>query len=76
MYDPLHDKFPGENVSYPTSYWADVSGVPPKDNGVLEQSIDADVAIIGAGYTGLSCAYHLAKYHNIKSVVVEANKTA
>lgn len=76
MYDPLHDKFPGENVSYPTSYWADVSGVPPKDNGVLEQSINADVAIIGAGYTGLSCAYHLAKYHNIKAIVVEANKTA
>jgi glycine/D-amino acid oxidase-like deaminating enzyme len=76
MYDPLRDKSPGENLAYPTSYWAAVSGEPPQDDGVLERDAEVDVAIIGAGYTGLSCAYHLAKYHNINAMVLEANKTA
>lgn len=76
MYDPLHDTSPGQNLPYPNSYWADVSGEAPEDDGALEHDIDADVVIIGAGYTGLSCALHLAREHNIKAVVVEANQTA
>lgn len=76
MYDPLHDKTPGQNLAYPTSYWASMSGDAPEDDAILEHDIDADVVIVGAGYTGLSCALHLAREHNIKAVIVEANQTA
>lgn len=37
----------------------------------LDGTLDADVCIIGAGYTGLSCALHLAK-RGLKVVVLEA----
>ena len=80
MYDPLLDKSPGYNANYPKSYWADSLSVDNKldnqDDGQLEQDIDVEVAIIGAGYTGLSCALHLATEHGIKAHVFEANKTA
>jgi taurine dehydrogenase large subunit len=33
-----------------------------------------EVAIIGAGYTGLSAAFHLAARHGIEAVVLEANR--
>jgi len=80
MYDPMLDDFPGCGVDYPSSYWAEVSGgnreKKPEDDGQLEQEIDVDVAIIGAGYTGLSCALHLAREHGVKAHVFEANQTA
>ena len=76
MYDPLHDVSPGCGQPYPDSYWADISGTPPEHDGAVSQDIDADVAIIGAGYTGLSCALHLARNHGIKAHVIEANQTA
>jgi monoamine oxidase len=76
MYDPLHDKSPGCGKKYPDSYWADVSTNMPVDDGQVKQDIDVDVAIIGAGYTGLSCALHLAREHGIKAHVLEANNTA
>jgi glycine/D-amino acid oxidase-like deaminating enzyme len=53
------------------SYWgASAGGLSafPHLNG----SLTADVAIIGAGYTGLSAAYHLAKDHAVSAVVLEA----
>ena len=90
MYDPLHDKSPGCGEKYPKSYWAAVSGTrsvtssglvegssnQPDDDGQINQDIDVDVAIIGAGYTGLSTALHLASEHGIKAHVLEANQTA
>lgn len=76
MYDPLHDLSPGCNEQYPDSYWANVSGPAPEHDGAITQDLDVDVAIIGAGYTGLSCALHLAREHGIKAHVLEANKTA
>lgn len=76
MYDPLHDQFPGQHLAYPDSYWADQSGAPPADDGVLSQDLDVDVVVIGAGYTGLSTAYHLATVHGVKALVLEANQTA
>ncbi len=76
MYDPLKDPSPGLNQPYPKSYWADNSGSAPGNAGTLARDIEVDVAIIGSGYTGLSCALHLAKQHNIKAHVIEANQTA
>jgi len=80
MYDPLLDNYPGCNADYPKSYWAETFSNEQNsietDDGELEQDIDVDVAIIGAGYTGLSCALHLATEHGIKAHVFEANKTA
>ncbi|WP_372760657.1 NAD(P)/FAD-dependent oxidoreductase [Pseudoalteromonas sp.] len=76
MYDPLHDLTPGCNEPYPASYWADVSGPAPAHDGAINADLTADVVIIGAGYTGLSCALHLAREHGIKAHVLEANQTA
>jgi len=76
MYDPLHHRSPGCGEPYPSSYWADVSENAPLDDGAISQDIEVDVAIIGAGYTGLSCALHLAKEHGIYAHVLEANQTA
>ncbi len=74
------DRSPGCALQYPDSYWADVSGArngsKPTDDGALEHNVDIDVAIIGAGYTGLSCALHLAREHGVKAHVFEANQTA
>ena len=38
--------------------------------------MDVDVVVVGSGYTGLSCAIHLAKEHGIKATVLEANTVA
>jgi len=76
MYDPLKHDAPGCGEPYPNSYWANSSGKPPEDDGAITSDIEVDVAIIGAGYTGLSCALHLAKEHNIKAHILEANQTA
>ena len=76
MYDPLIDESITANAPYPNSYWADVAGKAPADDGQLNKDIEVDVAIIGAGYTGLSTALHLAREHGIKATVLEANRTA
>ena len=49
---------------------------PPDDDGPIVADIDVDVAIVGSGYTGLSCAIHLAEGHGIKATVLEANGVA
>ena len=35
MYDPLHDRHPGQAEPYPDSYWASQAGPAPADDGVL-----------------------------------------
>lgn len=76
MYDPLKDRSPGEGIDYPQSYWADHSGNAPNCDGALESDLEVDVAVIGSGYTGLSCALHLAKDHKINAHIIEANQVA
>jgi len=56
------------------SYWTATAGPEPVDDGIAPAAADTDVAIIGAGYTGLSCAWHLAKTYGIQSLVLEANR--
>ncbi|AYD03505.1 FAD-binding oxidoreductase [Neorhizobium sp. NCHU2750] len=54
------------------SLWADTA-VPPVATPPLDSSCNADVAIIGAGYAGLSTAFHLAKA-GVNVVVLEARE--
>jgi glycine/D-amino acid oxidase-like deaminating enzyme len=54
------------------SHWE--ATAPPLGQSLapLRSAIDADAAIIGAGYTGLHAAYRLAKIHGMQVVVLEA----
>ena len=73
-YDPLTAPGPGEGLAHVESYWAATAGPAPADDGQLNSGIDTDIAIIGAGYTGLSCAYYLAQRYGARPVVLEANQ--
>ena len=53
------------------SWWRESVTAPPAEYAPLQGDIEAEVAIIGGGFTGLSAAYHLAKDHGIKAVVLE-----
>ncbi|MGQ7847196.1 NAD(P)/FAD-dependent oxidoreductase [Granulosicoccus sp. 3-233] len=75
-YDPLVDSGPGHNRDYAPTYWVGTAGEPPEDDGPVSGDMDVDVAIVGSGYTGLSCAIHLAKEFGIKATVLEANTVA
>ena len=75
MYDPLHDATLNNEQPYPDSYWASTVNSPMTTHR-LTTDITTDVAIIGGGYTGLSCALHLAKEHQVNTVVLEANQIA
>ncbi|NNJ16978.1 FAD-binding oxidoreductase [Pseudomonas putida CSV86] len=76
MYDPLVSATPGAGMPHSPSYWVDTAGEAPDDDGPVSGAVDVEVAIIGAGYTGLSCALHLARDHGINAVVLEANQVA
>ena len=76
QHDPIADAGPGHNRDYAPTYWIATAGAPPPDDGPISGDVDADVVVIGSGYTGLSCAIHLAKEHGIKATVLEANTVA
>ena len=46
------------NSGYSQSLWMEIS---PPSFCALEDNINADVCIVGAGIAGLTCAYTLAK---------------
>jgi glycine/D-amino acid oxidase-like deaminating enzyme len=74
MYDPLVEHDIGQGVVYPASYWAaQVQNSGSTEAITADQS--TDVVVIGAGYTGLSCAYQLAKRFNREVTVLEAHQT-
>ncbi len=58
--------------NHPDSYYAATQNPAPELSS-LDGSCRADVAIVGGGYTGLSCALHLAK-RGYKVVLLEARK--
>jgi glycine/D-amino acid oxidase-like deaminating enzyme len=72
MYDPLVSKQISNNQPYPDSYWFNSVDSTP-DHRPLLTDITTDTVIIGAGYAGLSCAYHLAEKYGEQAVVLEAN---
>lgn len=75
-YDPLVSKGPGHNQESAPTYWAATAGAPPKDDGPIQGDMDADMVIIGSGFTGLATALFLAQEHGIKAHVLEANQVA
>ncbi|MCE9639746.1 MAG: FAD-binding oxidoreductase, partial [Betaproteobacteria bacterium] len=75
-YDPLFAATPGAGLPHVRSYWAATAGELPPDDGPAPSQLETEVAIIGGGYTGLSCAYHLAREHGIQPIVLEANVAA
>ena len=75
-YDPLLDATPGQGCDYASTYWIGTGGELPADDGPVQGDMDADVVIIGAGFTGLTAAIALARDHGIKAVVLEANRAA
>ncbi len=76
QYDPLVAADPGHGRAYAPTYWVGTAGTPPADDGPVCRDMDVDVAIVGAGFTGLATALFLAREHGIKAVVLEANQTA
>lgn len=75
-YDPLVDATPGHGQHYAPTYWIGTAGAPPEDDGPVSADMDADVVIIGSGFTGLACAIFLAREHGIKATVLEANRAS
>ncbi|WP_299362754.1 FAD-dependent oxidoreductase [uncultured Paracoccus sp.] len=62
---------PDKTAAFPPSLWASVS-VPRQAGPPLGGDVEAEVVIVGAGFTGLSAALHLAR-RGIASRVIEAN---
>ena len=76
QYDPLVMANPGQGTGYAPTYWVGTAGVPPEDDGPITADIEADVVIVGSGFTGLATALFLAREHGIKAVILEANQAA
>ena len=75
-YDPLVAKTPGHDTQYAPTYWVGTAGTSPEDDGPVSADVDADVVIVGSGFTGLATALFLAREHGIRATVLEANQTA
>lgn len=56
------------------SYWLDTGGPEPEGAGPITGDRTTEVAVIGAGYTGLAAAYRLAGTHGLDTVVLEAHR--
>ncbi|RDE19142.1 FAD-binding oxidoreductase [Motiliproteus coralliicola] len=59
-------------TGYETSYYT-ASANPATAYPMLNEAVDADICVIGAGFTGLSAALHLAE-RGYKVVVLEAQR--
>ncbi len=78
-YDPRYDPLvspAGQGQDYAPTYWVATAGEPPADDGPVAGDLDADVVVIGSGFTGLATALFLAREHGIKATVLEANRAA
>jgi len=61
---------PNANSHYPPSYYAASRNII-RETKKLEGEVTADICVVGAGYSGMSTAIHLAE-QGLKVVVVEA----
>ncbi len=58
--------------AYPPSYYAATAKLPA-ERPALDADLSVDLAVIGAGYTGLSTALHAAK-HGLDVAVIDAHR--
>jgi len=58
------------STQHPDSYWVETGNLAPVAPTMSGEQ-KADVVVIGAGFTGLSAAYHLSKA-GIDAIVVDA----
>lgn len=72
-FDPLKTRDPGRGLPHANSYWVATAGPEPEDEGPLAGDIEVEVAVVGGGYAGLSCALHLARA-GVSVAVLEANR--
>ena len=72
MYDPLVNLNPA-NQALPQSYWLSTATLPVA-GAPLQGRHQADVAIIGGGFTGLLTAYYLSTEFGMSCHVLEANQ--
>lgn len=75
-FDPLVAQPVGHGMAYAPTYWVATAGTPPDDDGPISADTDADVVIVGGGFTGLAAALFLAREHGIKATLLEANQSA
>mgnify|MGYP002630886872 CR=1 FL=1 len=55
------------------SWWLESAGDPVETTDLAgAENVQCDIAVIGAGYTGLSAAYHLARDHGADVRVLDA----
>ena len=66
----MRSTYPAPPVTLDKSVW-EITAVPAPATSPLARSVRSQVAVIGAGYTGLTAALALAE-HGIESIVVEA----
>lgn len=59
--DPAVETRPAASAYADRSFWLETCGDDLTPRPPLERSVDVDVAILGAGYTGLWTAYYLLK---------------
>lgn len=76
MYDPLVSSSPPATNQHVASYWADTCHQPVATDGALTGDQTCEIAIVGAGYTGLSAALHLGRDHGVSATVVDAGPVA
>jgi glycine/D-amino acid oxidase-like deaminating enzyme len=66
----------GDQPAQPVSFWWDARGGPPVPRPPLPGDTSCDVAIVGAGYTGLWTAYYLARLTPLSRIVVLESRHA
>lgn len=73
MYDPFIDDATASSQPLPESYWASTVTETTQFSQLTEQR-HCDIAIIGSGFTGMSCAHYLQQQQGVNAVVLEANQ--